>query len=176
MAHGDGVSPLSIFDEAIAAGFANAVHRAADTVVEASLDIEEREDFDAKMHAAALAAVNRWAEDHLGQTPELRYRDEFEFFDDYLRMAYQVSGASQDRGWCGRWWGHPSALFRVRAMWQAYEVRARSSPADCDEYFLRYIGDHHMRFLLGEQSPMRACQTDHQASRELASEPIDKET
>ena len=117
--------------------------------------------------------VQQFAETELGVPPMLRFTDEFEFFDDYLRPAYETGGASQDKGWCGRWWEHPSARFRIRSMWQAYELLARKDPASCDEVFLRTIGDHHMDRLTGDRSPMFACQTAHQPSKQLKSEPTD---
>lgn len=117
--------------------------------------------------------VQRFAETELGVPPILRFPDEFAFFDDFLRPAYETGGASQGRGWCARWWEHRSVRFRVRSMWSAYESLARKDPATCDETFLRTIGDHHMPLLTGERSPMYACQTFHQPSKPLKSDPVE---
>lgn len=120
--------------------------------------------------------VQRFAETELGVPPLLRFLDEFAFFDDYLRPAYESGGASQARGWCSRWWEHRSARFRVRSMWQAYEALARKDPATCDEVFLRTVADHHMALLMGERSPMYACQSSHQPSKPLKSDPVEGDT
>ncbi|MCT2107909.1 MULTISPECIES: DUF4913 domain-containing protein [Dietzia] len=117
--------------------------------------------------------VETFAHDELGLPRPLRFSDEFAFFDDYLRIAYEAGGMSQGKGWCARWWDHRSARFRVRAMWQAYEALAVRDPATCDEVFLRTVGDHHMALLMGERSPMYACQTSHQPSKPLKSEPVE---
>ncbi|WP_193746871.1 hypothetical protein, partial [Dietzia sp. UCD-THP] len=42
--------------------------------------------------------VQRFAETELGVPPILRFTDEFAFFDDYLRLAYESTGMSQK--WC----------------------------------------------------------------------------
>lgn len=117
--------------------------------------------------------VQRFAEAELGVPPILRFTDEFAFFEDYLRVAYETGGASQGKGWCARWWEHPAARFRIRSMWQVYESLARKDPASCDEVFLRTIGDHHMALLMSERSPMYACQTVHQPSKPLKSDPVE---
>lgn len=118
--------------------------------------------------------VQRFAETELGVPPILRFTDEFAFFDDYLRLAYESTVMSQK--WCSRWWAHRSVRFRVRSMWLAYESLARRDPAICDEVFLRTIGDHHMPMLTGERSPMVACTSSHQPGKPLKSDPIEEGT
>lgn len=120
--------------------------------------------------------VRRFAEDEMGLPPQLRYSDEFEFFDKYLTPAYETGGASQSKGWCARWFEHRSVRVRIRAMWQRYEVLARTDPGSCDERFLRDVGDHHMDRLTSERSPMTACQVRHQPSKILPTAPIDSPT
>lgn len=118
-------------------------------------------------------AVARFAEDEMGVPPALRFGDEFEFFDKYLTPAYETGGASQSKGWCARWFEHRSVRVRIRAMWQHYEVLARTDPGNCDERFLREVGDHHMDRLTSERSPMNACQIKHQPSKTLQTTPAD---
>ena len=118
--------------------------------------------------------VQRFAETELGVPPILRFTDEFAFFDDYLRLAYESTGMSQK--WCSRWWAHRSVRCRIRSMWLAYESLARRDPATCDEVFLRTIGDHHMPLLTGERSPMVACTSGHQPGKPLKSDPIEEST
>lgn len=165
---------MSAFEEGIARGFAEFIQGAQEVLTDAVSDLAETEGFDDRLAAAAYREAVRYAEDEFGHPPELHFGDEFDFFDEYLRTAYQVGGGSQDAGWCRYWWDHPAALMRIRAMWHAYEVRYRNSPADCDETFLREVGDHHMGLLMGEKSPMKACQTGHKPSRQLKSAPIDE--
>lgn len=122
----------------------------------------------------AERAVERFAAEELGVAPPLRFPDEYAFFDDYLRPAYETGGMSQDQGWCERWWAHQSVVLRVRAMWRSYEHRAQTAPATCDEEFLRLVGDYHMRFLMGRESPMLQCSPrNHKASEPLKSAPLD---
>ena len=90
----------------------------------------------------------------LGVAPRRRYANVYDFFDDYLSNAYEVSDYSQLKNWKKNWWEYPSVVFRITAMWKAYEYLVLSDPARADELFLRTIGDHHMRLLLSDESPM----------------------
>jgi hypothetical protein len=165
-----------LFGQPISQGFAKTLDQvAAPTIKKAVEKVLARQGTLEQIAATAERAVEQFSHDELGVPRELRYADEFAFFDDYLRLAYETGGMSQGRGWCSNWWQHRSARFRVRSMWQAYEALAVKDPATCDEVFLRTIGDHHMGLLMGERSPMYACQTVHQPSKPLESTPIEKE-
>lgn len=144
----------------------------ADLEIEQAVEnLVESEEFEDNLARRAREAVAQFAVEELGAPAQLRYLDEFEFFDEYLSVAYQVGGFNA-RGWCAHWWDHPSARFRIRAMWTAYEALAWRAPATVDEEFLRTVGDHHMQVLLGDASPMQGCQVNHKASIPLESAPI----
>lgn len=165
-----------LFGQAIAQGFAKTLDQVAgETIKNAVEKILSRQGTLEQIAATAERAVEQFSHDELGIPRKLRYADEFAFFDDYLRLAYETGGMSQGKGWCSHWWKHRSARFRVRSMWQAYEALAVKDPAECDEVFLRTIGDHHMGLLMGERSPMYACQTVHQPSKPLESAPIEED-
>lgn len=125
------------------------------------------------LRQAADRAAKRYAVEDLGIPAPLNYPTVYDFFDDYLRMAYQVQDRSQANSWCGRWWAHESVLFRVRAMWRAYEYLAVTDPLRRDEIFLRTIGDHHMKLLLSPESPMTNCKNHHEPSERLRSDPME---
>lgn len=133
----------------------------------------EHPGLDPALEQAAARAAKRFAVEDLGIPSTPRYPTVYDFFDDYLRLAYQVQNRSQANAWCGKWWSHQSVLFRVRAMWRSYEYLAVTDPMRADEIFLRTVGDHHMRMLLGEESPMVACRTHHEPSELLRTEPME---
>lgn len=165
-----------LFGQPISQGFAKTLDQVAAPAIKKAVEkILARQGTIEQIATTAELAVEQFAHDELGIPRELRYVDEFAFFDDYLRLAYETGGMSQGRGWCSHWWQHRSARFRVRSMWQAYEALAVKDPAKCDEVFLRTIGDHHMDRLMGERSPMYACQTVHQPSKPLESAPIEED-
>lgn len=154
---------------------------ALSSVAEAVLPDITRRVVTAQGTKAALTAkiehdVRRFAEDEMGLAPELIYQTEIEFFDQYLTPRYETGGASQAKGWCEKWSEHKSVRSRIRAMWQRYEVLARTDPGSCDEKFLREVGDHHMDRLTGERSPMFACQIKHQESKRLRSTAVEDTT
>lgn len=165
-----------LFEKAIAEAFTKILDQVTgETIKNAVETIAAREGNLEQIEATAERSVERFSHDHLGIPRQLQYSDEFAFFDDYLRLAYETGGMSQGRGWCSHWWQHRSARFRVRSMWRAYEALAVKDPATCDEVFLRTVGDHHMDLLMGERSPMYACQTVHQPSKPLDSAPIEED-
>lgn len=165
-----------LFEKTIGQAFSKTLKEVADEAIEKAVDkLIARKGTLEQIAATAERSVDEFSHELLGIPRELRYADEFAFFDDYLRLAYETGGMSQGRGWCSHWWRHRSARFRIRSMWQAYEALAVKDPASCDEVFLRTIGDHHMGLLMGERSPMYACQTVHQPSKPLESAPIEKD-
>jgi len=133
----------------------------------------EHPELEPALRRAADRAAKRFAVEELGVPSTPKHPTVYDFFDDYLRPAYQVQDRSQANAWCGRWWSHDGVLFRVRAMWRAYEYLAVTDPLRADEIFLRTIGDHHMRMLLGTESPMAACKNRHEPSEMLRSDPME---
>lgn len=136
-------------------------------------EIQDHPDLDDALLRISRRKAEQFAAETMGLAPQRKFPTVYDFFDDYLRPAYQVQDTSQINAWCGRWWDHPSVLFRVNAMWRAYEYQALTDPARADETFLRSIGDHHMRFLLGETSPMTNCKSHHSSSQNLDSDPME---
>lgn len=126
------------------------------------------------LRRAAQRAAKRHSVEDLGLPWNLRHPTVYDFFDDYLRPAYEVQDRSQANAWCGKWWAHQGVVFRVRAMWRSYEYLAVTDPMRADEIFLRTVGDHHMRILLGPESPMGSCRNHHEPSELLRSEPMEK--
>lgn len=161
-----------LFDEVIVKAFGSAIKEAADAALPSTVEnVLARPELSDHLARTIERDVDHFAESELGVPPSLRFTDEFAFFDDYLRYAYESTGMSQK--WCPRWWAHGSVRFRIRSMWLAYEALARKDPATCDEVFLRSIGDHHMPLLTGERSPMLACSTSHQPGKPLKSDPVE---
>ena len=141
--------------------------------IEAAEGYHEHPQLEPSLRRAADRAAKRYAVEDLGIPATLNYPTVYDFFDDYLRTAYQVQDRSQANSWCSRWWAHESVLFRVRAMWRAYEYLAVTDSLRADEIFLRTIGDHHMKLLLSPESPMTNCKNHHEPSELLRSDPME---
>lgn len=164
-----------LFDKSIVKAFSETLEAVAEGALPAAVaDVLATPQLGDHLARTIERDVQLFAETELGVPPSLRFTDEFAFFDDYIRLAYESTGMSQK--WCPRWWAHGSVRFRIRSMWLAYESLARRDPATCDEIFLRTIGDHHMSLLTGERSPMIACSSAHQPGKPLRSEPIEEGT
>jgi len=166
---------MSVFHNDIRAEFDSHLADALEESLPDAVDeVVQTDGFDSCVDRSLRQEVRRFAEREFGLPAELLFEDEFDFFDRYLRQAYEVGSGNQRRGWCSRWWDHTSVRFRISSMWRAYEVMARENPATCDERFLREVGDHHMPFLLGERSPMAGCSSGHTPSQKLKSDPVEE--
>ena len=65
----------------------------------------------------------------------------------------RADGASGFR-WSARWWDHPEAVFRLEALWRAWEA-LRLDAGTGMSVWLRDHADHHMPLLLSKYGPFR---------------------
>ena len=135
--------------------------------------LSERPGLQSGLERTAARQGELFAASELGLPPKLRYPTVYDFFDDYLQSAYELSHQEQRSRWCAKWWDHRAALVRVTAMWRGYEHLRLTDPMCADEQFLRFIGDHHMRYLTSEQSPMQDCVNGHKNIRPIPSTPME---
>lgn len=73
--------------------------------------------------------------------------------------------------WCARWWLHPEAIIRFKALWQSWEAM-RLQPGTGTASWLRDHLDHQVPVLLGRTGPFAQCRPDeHIAPRTAAADP-----
>lgn len=133
--------------------------------------LENHPNLEEALSRRARREADRVGAQFLGLPQNLRFLTVYDFFDDYLSVAFEVQDRNQEKNWCCFWWDHPSVLHRVTAMWHKYEKLRLEDPAACDEEFLRYVVDHHMPILLGSLSPMCDCDRgkEHKQAMRLSS-------
>lgn len=115
--------------------------------------------------------TDRWMTEELGLPVTTRYRDVYQFVDEFLVEFYAVP-TSQSVKWCDHWWEHPAAVRRLTLMWASWERHRADNPATGEEVWARVVGDYHFRWLTGTYSPFTRCSSTHKLSEPLRSAPI----
>lgn len=76
-------------------------------------------------------------------------------------MVHDVESVPDDpntRYWCPRWWDHPEAVARLRALYEEY-IRAAAENALSAWYI--YHWDGHAKTLFAPTGPFERCRTTH---------------
>ena len=100
------------------------------------------------------------AEDDAGGDGDLYFADVDAWVRGWLIPTWErridgqrADGASGFR-WSARWWDHPEAVFRLEALWRAWEA-LRLDAGTGMSVWLRDHADHHMPLLLSKYGPFR---------------------
>ena len=71
--------------------------------------------------------------------------------------------------WCPRWWEHPGAAMRLKALWHSWEV-LRLQPGGTSTWWVQHY-DPHMRALLdADRGPFYRCHKTHTPPQRLRTE------
>lgn len=115
--------------------------------------------------ALAQPAPHREAE------PELAFANFEEWFREFVVPVYRrrVGARGEDLRWSREWWKNPEAVFRVRAMWLAFES-ARLEPGPAMGAWMRDVFDRHMDVMMQPSGPFWHEPRDLLVSNEDGSE------
>lgn len=111
-----------------------------------------------------MSALGEWDDDtdhhtdagvDTGEGPGLFYPDVATFVADFLLPMY----ARSSRTWCPQWWRHAEGIYRLEALWRAWE-HLRLDPATGASVWLRDHADPHMAVLLHSDGPFKGCTPD----------------
>jgi hypothetical protein len=98
-------------------------------------------------------------------TGEFDEPTEQELIDEFVTwvemMVHDIESVPDDpntRYWCPRWWDHPEAVTRLRALHQEY-IRAEGENALSSWYI--YHWDGHAKTLFASTGPFERCRTTH---------------
>lgn len=86
------------------------------------------------------------------EAPRLVYGNCAEFFDGFLRRIYVRSINGRETHWSPRWWESAEAVYRIDAMWRAWES-LRLDAALGASTWLRDHMDYHMAVLTSSAGP-----------------------
>lgn len=119
----------------------------------------------------ARREADRWMTEELGLPVQTRYRDVYQWVDEFFVEFYAVS-QNQEKKWCDHWWEHPSAVRRLTMMWASWEQHRVQHPATGEEIWTRVVGDYHFRWLIGSTGPFSKCAAKHTVLEPLESAPM----
>lgn len=78
-----------------------------------------------------------------------------EWVTKWLADIYRVPTDTAHRSWCPQWWRHGGAVYRLRTMWDAWEVAETEGGAAPFDWLL--AADLHMDKLLATDGPFKGC-------------------
>lgn len=88
-------------------------------------------------------------------------------------LAPTIRRPTSGRCWCPSWWAHPEAVWRLSALWQAWETLMAEGDTGPSSWWLQHA-DPHFRVLLATSGPFAACRSGH--SDDLAPLPVTPES
>jgi hypothetical protein len=96
--------------------------------------------------------------------PDTVYRDVEGFFLAELRpILERPTGTLRGVAWCDRWAAHPEAVYRLTAVWEAWEV-LREDGGAWRSNWLRLHLDEQLEVLFDrEHGPFAGCASGHAA-------------
>lgn len=99
--------------------------------------------------------------------PPLQFPTLEHFVTEFIAVIYCRPTGGPSTTWCPRWWCHDEAVFRLTALWQAWESgRLTDGPAAAAKW-LTYYGDPIMRVLLNSEGAFKGCSPErgHRSER-----------
>lgn len=102
-------------------------------------------------------------DDENAADPEPLFATLPEFVKQIVAVLYAADfPTGAPRRWCGQWWMHPPVVFRLEALWRAFE-HLRLDPTTGMSVFLRDHADPHMAWITSPDGPLARCKPlDHQ--------------
>lgn len=80
-----------------------------------------------------------------------------QFVEQIVAVLYAADfPTGAPRRWCGQWWMHPPVVFRLEALWRAFE-HLRLDPTTGMSVFLRDHADPHMAWITSPEGPLARC-------------------
>ncbi|TVS26978.1 DUF4913 domain-containing protein [Corynebacterium sanguinis] len=104
--------------------------------------------------------------------PEPKFKNVFDFVDNFIRPMYPTTKNSQDRAnWSKQWYKHKEVGQRLEALWVIYERMRQEDPEGFLEKFLRDHADYHMRQIMADGGVFSYCSASDTPSIPLPVEP-----
>lgn len=75
-------------------------------------------------------------------------------------LSPTIRRPSSGRCWCPQWSAHPEAVWRLSALWQAWETLMVDDDTGPSTWWLHHA-DPHLRVLLDSRGPFAACGSGH---------------
>ncbi|WP_172119580.1 DUF4913 domain-containing protein [Actinomyces faecalis] len=93
--------------------------------------------------------------------PPLQFPSLDQFVEGLVARVYErATGSASGAKWCPAWWMHDEAVFRLTALWQAWEsMRLAEGPTGTAKWLTHYA-DPIMSQLMSPTGPFAKCSSD----------------
>ncbi|CED91299.1 DUF4913 domain-containing protein [Actinomyces succiniciruminis] len=93
--------------------------------------------------------------------PPLQFPTLETFVSGLIAVIYELpTDRSQTITWCPKWWLHDGAVFRLTALWQAWENMHVNEGPQAAAKWLTFYADPIMDRLLRQDGPFASCTSD----------------
>ena len=97
------------------------------------------------------------ADGESAEAPPLQFPTVDAFVTGFIAPVWASTATTAGTCWCPQWWTHPGAVFRLTALWQAWEnMHVNDGPTAAAKWLVSY-GDPIMRELIGPAGVFHAC-------------------
>ena len=87
---------------------------------------------------------------------ETLYESSYQWVQDFLSALYHRAVGSQF-AWCAYWWKHDEAVYRLEALWRAWEYMRVADPAVGNIAWLTQYADPTMNALTQPDGCFKGC-------------------
>ena len=96
------------------------------------------------------------------EIPPLQHATLDKFVENVIAVLWErPTDGSQTLTWCPKWWCHDEAVFRLTALWTAWEhMRIHDGPTAMAAWLTRYADPIMAIVLDAEAGPFRGCKSD----------------
>lgn len=96
------------------------------------------------------------------ENPPLQHATLDKFVEDFIAVVWErPTDGSQTLTWCPQWWCHDEAVFRLTALWTAWEhMRVHDGPTAMAAWLVEYADPIMAVVLDAEAGPFRGCKSD----------------
>jgi hypothetical protein len=99
-------------------------------------------------------------EDEHAEAPALLYPDLNAFVTDLIACIYERPLPNGRRTWCPQWWKHDEAVYRLQALWTAWEyMRVNDGPTAAATWLVNYA-DPIMNALFDAEGVFKGCSVE----------------
>lgn len=94
------------------------------------------------------------------EAPPLQFPTLDAFVEGFIALIYERPTAGTSASWCPQWWSHDEAVFRLTALWQAWESMHVAEGPLAPAKWLTYYADPIMGQLFNPEGCFKGCSMD----------------
>ena len=93
--------------------------------------------------------------------PPLQFQTLDKFVEKLIALIYERGLDGQTATWCPEWWHHAGAVYRLTALWQAWEhMHVHEGPVGAAKWLV-YYAEPTMTVVLAGDGDFKGCSPEH---------------